>query len=169
MKLSTSINPNDAHAVDIQYHNKCWTTHVTNVLRKQSQEISIPNAPNEIAADIEFISLVEEALIDGEILKMYNLHTAYVDIRSANCVKDPACSRKKVKDVIASEIPGIEFHKPKRKNECDLVSVKDSRDAAVQITAESQTRNIEADMKTLFDASIILRQAITKAEIWNFS
>ncbi len=40
---------------------------------------------------------------------------------------------------------------------------------AVQITAESQNRNIEADMKTLFEASIILRQVITKAERWTFS
>ena len=32
IKLSTAINPNDAHANDVQYHNKCWTLHVTNVL-----------------------------------------------------------------------------------------------------------------------------------------
>jgi hypothetical protein len=169
VKLSTAISPNDAHAIDIQYHNKCWTTHVTNVLRKQSQERSIPNAANEIAADIEFVSLVEETLIAGEILKMSDLHTAYVDIRSANCAENPVCSRKKVKDLLASEIPGIEFHNPKRRNESDLVSVKESRDVAVQITAESQNRNIEADMKTLFEASIILRQVITKAERWTFS
>jgi hypothetical protein len=116
VNLSTAISPNDAHAIDIQYHNKCWTTHVTNVLRKQSQERSIPNSANEIAADIEFVSLVEETLIAGEILKMSDLHTAYVDIRSANCVENPVCSRKKVKDLLASEIPGIEFNNRKRRN-----------------------------------------------------
>ena len=93
MTLRTVISPNDAHAINIQYHDKCWTTHVTNVLHKQSQERSIPNAANEIAADIEFVSLVEDTLIAGEILKMFDMHTAYVDIRSANCVENPVCLR----------------------------------------------------------------------------
>ena len=97
VKLSTAIGPNDAHAINIQYHNKCWTSHVTNVLCNQSQEISIKNAANEIAADIESVNLGEETLIDSEIIKMSDLHTAYVDISSAKCVENHVCSRKKSK------------------------------------------------------------------------
>lgn len=39
----------------------------------------------------------------------------------------------------------------------------------MQIVSESQKANIAVDMRTLFDASIILRQAATKAKPWNFS
>ena len=169
VKLSTAINPNDAHAIDIQYHNKYWTCHVTNVLRLQVPETQTDSTANDIAADIEFLSLVEEALVEGEILSMSNLHQAYIDIREANCVKKPECARKKVKNLIANEIPCVEFHSPRRKNESALVSLKETRDVAIQIASESQKANVAADMRTLFDASIILRQAITKAKPWSFS
>lgn len=80
------------------------------------------------------------------------------------------CSRRiNVNDRIASEIPGIEFHKTRQMNESDLVSVNDVRDAALQITAASHYRNTETDMKTLFEVSIIQWQVITKSERWKFS
>ena len=170
VKLSTAVNPKDAHAIDIQYHNKCWTAHVTNVIRKQTTEGSEHNAVDEVAADIEFISLVEETLLDhGNILSMSDLQEAYIDIRSANCVTRPECSRKTVKDIIVNEIPGVEFHKPRQRNKSELVSVKDTRDNAVQIASDSHNRNVTGDMKTLFEASIILRDAITQTERWSFS
>ena len=84
-------------------------------------EGSEQNAVDEVAADIEFIILVEEALIDGEILSMSHLHQAYIDIRSVNCVKNPGCSRKKVKDISVHEIPGAEFHKPRQRNKSESV------------------------------------------------
>lgn len=33
VKLATCINQDDAHAIDIRYHKRCWATHVTNVRR----------------------------------------------------------------------------------------------------------------------------------------
>ena len=165
VKLSTAIDPKDAHAIDIQYHNKCWTTQVANVLRKKSLERSEHSAVDEVAADIEFISQVEEALLDGEVLSMSDLHPAYKDIRSANCVQNADCSRKKVKDLIANEIPGVEFHKPRQRNKSELVSVKDTRDRVVEIASDACDRNVTGDVKMLFEASIILRKAITKSVV----
>ena len=34
VRLSTAINPDDAHAIDVRYHNTCYVKHVTNVLRR---------------------------------------------------------------------------------------------------------------------------------------
>ena len=33
VKLCSAIDPKDAHAIDIRYHKRCWTTHVHAVLR----------------------------------------------------------------------------------------------------------------------------------------
>ena len=33
VKLSTAINQEDAHAIDIRYHKKCWATHVNHLER----------------------------------------------------------------------------------------------------------------------------------------
>ena len=100
---------------------------------------------------------------------MSDLQEAYIDIRSANCVTRPECSRKTVKDLIVNEIPGVEFHKPRQRNKSELVSVQGTRDNAVQIASDSHNRNVTGDMKTLFEASIILREAITQTERWSFS
>lgn len=169
VKLSTAINPKDAHAIDIQYHNKCWTSNVTNVLRERATEtLAYNNAADEVAADLEFITLFEQTLLEGKILNMSYLHSIYIDIRSANCVQLPQCHRKKVKDLIAQEIPGVEFHKSKRRNESENVSIKDVRDAAIQIASDSQETDLATDMKILFQAANILRRAILKTEKWNF-
>ena len=34
VKLSTALNSQDAHAIDIRYHKNCWPKYVTEVLRK---------------------------------------------------------------------------------------------------------------------------------------
>ena len=30
VRISTSINPGDTHAIDVRYHNNCYVKHVTN-------------------------------------------------------------------------------------------------------------------------------------------
>jgi len=39
VKLCTAIDPNDAHAIDIKYHKRCWCIHVTNVLRRATNQM----------------------------------------------------------------------------------------------------------------------------------
>ena len=34
VRLSECINPSDAHATDVLYHNKCWVKNLTNFMRK---------------------------------------------------------------------------------------------------------------------------------------
>ena len=49
VKLSTAVDSRDAHAIDIEYHEICWTKHVTNVLHKHSTTSNIEQA-SEVAA-----------------------------------------------------------------------------------------------------------------------
>jgi len=58
--LNTAIDPNDAHAIDIQCHKKCYTQQVTNVVRKPPvKDRKQQSAKREVAADIEFLILNE--------------------------------------------------------------------------------------------------------------
>ena len=68
-----------------------------------------------------------------------------------------------MKQLLLQEIPEIEFHAPKRVNESKRVSIKTTRDEAIQM-AEDQT-----DMKTRFDAATIIRKSITKCRKWKFT
>ena len=123
---------------------------------------------DEVAADIEFISLVEETSLDGMVLSMADSHATYINIRTSNCVRHPDCSRKKVKMLIEAEIPDVDFHASKQKNVSQKLSIKGVRDVAMQNKFDSQMNTVAADMKTLFDASIILRTLIKKTESWKF-
>ena len=83
-------------------------------------------------------------------------------------MENPRGGRKALKQLLLREIPEIEFHAPKRVNESERVSIKRTRDQAIQM-AEDQTANIDADMKTLFDAAAIIRKSITKCRKWKFT
>ena len=75
------------------------------------------------------------------------------------------CSRPKLKKLPQRKIPDVELHKVKHANEPERVSIKCTRDAAIQLT-ENRT---DADMKALYDAASVLRRAISKAHHWSFS
>ena len=114
------INPNDAHAVDIRCHKKCWLTHVTNnVLRGIKDEEDEKCALDEAAAKIEFLTLIDEVLSAGNIVNMASFEETYSNILLANNVKDPKCNRKNLKRLLLSNIPGSEFYKPKKVSESE--------------------------------------------------
>ena len=73
-----------------------------------------------------------------------------------------------MKQLLLREIPEREFHPPKHVNESERVSIKKTRDRAIQM-AEDLTTKIDSDMKTLFDAAAINRRAITKCGKWKFT
>ena len=85
---------------------------------------------------------------------MYELQDAFENILESNDVEN---SRKALKQLLLREIPEIEFHAPKRVKESERVSIKKTRDQAIQM-AEDQTTNIDSDMKTRFDAAAIIRK-----------
>ena len=73
-----------------------------------------------------------------------------------------------LKKLLQREIPEIEFHKSKRVNEPERVSIKHVRDAAIQF-AEDETQEGDEDMKCLYSAASILRKVISKATPWTFT
>ena len=168
VKLCTAIDAGDAHAIDIKYHKRCWAQHVTNVLRKKTDTPETQSAAAEIAAEIEFLSMLEGILSEGNVPSMASLQTAYISIQMANYVQEPNCDRRQLRQMIESKIPDVEFHKAKCVNESDRVSIKASRDAAISM-ADDVKKDANEDMKILCKAAAVLQNATKKADRWNFS
>ena len=168
VKLNTAIAPDDAHSIDIKYHKNCWAIHVSHVLRRETSQSSSEKVAGEIAAQIEFLTMTEMTLSSGKVATMSELQDAFESILESNNVENSRVGRKALKQLLLREIPEIEFHAPKRVNESERVSIKKTRDQAIQM-AEDQTAIIDSDMKTLFDAAAIIRKSITKCRKWKFT
>ena len=76
--MSTAVDLHDAHVIDIRYHKRCWASKVTHILCRMGKcpEYSTVNIADEIAAKIEFLSMTEEALTDGDVLNVATLQEA---------------------------------------------------------------------------------------------
>ena len=104
---------------------------------------------DEFAAEVEFLSLVKGDLLDDKVISRVVLQTTYTSILSTHNVAIPTCSRPKLKKVLQREIPDVEFHKAKHANETEGVSIKFTRDAAIQLTEDSTDANVKAFMTLL--------------------
>ena len=97
------------------------------------------------------------------------LETTYENIRSLNNVTCPSVLRKNIKQLLKDNIMDIEFHRPKQRNQPEVVSAKVSRDSFMTTAAQNDGDSIEMDMKCLYDAAHILRKTISSAERWEFN
>ena len=75
-------------------------------------------------------------------------------------------SYKVLKQLIQSEIEEVEFHKSKRVNESERVTIKATRDRGVQFP--TQERDVNKAMKTLYDTALYLRKCINQSKKWEF-
>lgn len=87
VKLSTAVDNQDAHAIDIKFHKNCWAKHVTGVLRKSTTNESVREKTSEIAAKIEFLTLTEIILNGSQIVNMAQLEETYECIRRENNIQ----------------------------------------------------------------------------------
>ena len=117
------------------------------------QTINIEQAI-EVAAKIEFVTMAEMALKSVKIMNMLQLQGAYDTILQENNVKAKTCSRQAIKKLIQTEIEDVEFHKPKRVNESERVSIKELRDVPIQLS-ETANEDCTSNMKTLYDAAVL--------------
>lgn len=137
VRLNAAVIPMDAHAIDVMYHRKCWTKHVTNVLKRETVKDDSGKVDTNIAhtaSKIEFIEALSEDLAEGKVFDMGTLEAAYRSFCFVNDVSEgEIMNRKQLKNFIEIELSeeGIEFSQPKRVNEPQRVSVKSTRDALV--------------------------------------
>ena len=118
---------------------------------------------SEISTEVEFLDLTKKTLKGGQVPTMAELETAYVNILKSNNAASPVCSRKTLQRLISYQIPEVEFHKPKRLNESERLTIKKTRDAAMQLSEEFNLELFE-EVKIPYDAAAILRKCINKSK-----
>ena len=171
VRLNEALNPLDTHAIHVLYHNKCWAINVSNLLQQKRLDYLTKDSEAVeavLATEIEFLSLLEGWLTDGNIITMASLQSTYMNIASENGCESPDISRKKLKDLIMEEIPNVEFCKPPKANESERVVLKSTRDFAIA-EAEVHDESLSDELKSLFDAAKILRKVVIDSEKWEFT
>lgn len=98
---------------------------------------------------------------------MADLEALYIDVLRKNDVAIPSCCRKMLKQLISNKIPDVEFHSPKRVNEPERVTVKETRDNS--ILSHEDYDSIDTQMKSIYDAAAMLRKCINKWKSWVFT
>jgi hypothetical protein len=82
-------------------------------------------------------------------------------------VHNPSRSRKTLKQLVLTEIADVEFHRPKRMNEHELLTVKQTRDESILKSSEDAFFK-ENKMKTIYHSALTLRKCINKSDKWMF-
>ena len=113
--------------------------------------------------------MIENTLRTGTILTMSEVQEGFESTLEANNVQDPTCTRKVLKQLIQSEIPDVEFHRPKKVNESERVSIKSTRNIAIQQSENASIGDRHEEMKTIFDAATLLRKSINQCKNWVFT
>lgn len=101
-------------------------------------------------------------------MTMSELQATYESILESINVQQPACNRRALKRLIQVSIPDVEFHQAEKVNESDRVSIKKTRDAAMNL-AEKENNDDPEEMKLLFKAALLLRKAINNCKKWEFT
>lgn len=105
LKLSGWINPTDAHAYDVTYHNVCYMKNVTNVLRRVHKQVEYSPNLAECASQVEFIDGLKEALLEGKIVSLVEARKYYRILYSSKGVLgEDMLSIKSLKTLIESEL-----------------------------------------------------------------
>lgn len=91
--------------------------------------------------------MIENTLRTGTILTMSEVQEGFESTLEANNVQDPTCTRKVLKQLIQSEIPDVEFHRPKRVNESERISIKSTRNIAIQQSENASIGDHHEEMK----------------------
>ena len=133
-----------------------------------STDQPVSHRASKAAAQIEFLTMVENTLRNTTILTMSKLQEGYESILEANNVENPTCTRKVIKQLIQNEIQGAEFHRPKRVNESERVTIKSTHDFAIQ-QSEGSIDDSDQEMKTLFEAAKFLSRSISQCKNWVFT
>ena len=150
----TVINPEDTHAIAIRYHKRCRATHVTNIDHNgKNPQKTKQSMIDELGAQIEFLSLVEGTLLDGKVASIAILQEVFIASDLPITWRTINALANKIK-LLQAEIPGVRFHQPKRMNETELVTLKGTRDAEVQLM-EERSECSEVDMRMLFSGELL--------------
>ena len=128
---------------------------------KASADAQDSKQENKVAADIEFLHLIQEFLKKGKILSLEDAQKVYTNI-----LQDHLCnwfpSRKPVRQLLAENVDGIKFVNAYLQNESNHFCLSAAKIAAIE-KAIKQSSHINSEVEVLYDCSKISRQKIQEA------
>ena len=106
-----SLDAKDARAIDIKYNFLYYVSYVPRSETVIAHDDADSNRTRTIAADIEFYSLVKNALKEGEVFPITDVSTTYKAIlESIEITNIP--TRRQLKEEIANNISDVYFSQP---------------------------------------------------------
>ena len=81
--LTSTIEPKDALPKDVHYHRACWMKHEIRAMTPEDKaraDAKDSEQENKVAADIEFLHLIQELLKKGKILSLEDAQKVYTNI-----------------------------------------------------------------------------------------
>ena len=111
-----------------------------------------------IAADVEFLSLIQSLLNDPKVqLPLDQLLATYIEIREKHSVSDPDYNKRSLKRKIEQNVSNLKFVRPQYKSSEVAIS-KGGIDGAVFAAQEYNDPN--ENMKSIFRAAEVIRRQI---------
>ena len=160
-----NLHANDISCASIQYHASCWIKYVIREHNSHSDETADTHNEHELAAEIEFINLVNVLLQTDIVLSMDEIHESFLQIlRTHHCSNIP--SRKTVKQLLIDKIPNVSIIHSYRRNEPDKVCLKINVEKTV---AKSSLAAHDVEMHNVFECAQTIRREILSAPQWEFS
>jgi hypothetical protein len=179
IQLGDVIASGDLLARDIMYYHICYTQNrekfVQRPQRKGSKGSTMSFQVNQeenlkfIAAEVEFMSIMQERIDDGEFIPMTEVQQLYKDIFQNHQIPgfDPN-ERLYLKQKLQNSLKNVNITAPSGRK-ASVVHSSDAGAAAIRAAAAEQ-RDIHGTLKVLYRSGRIIRNAVKQARQnpWNF-
>lgn len=171
--LADIIAEGDFLSRDIKYHKTCHTTHWRHYvqrprrLSKDADDAEL-NKVQFISAELEFFAELEECLDDGQILTVNEALALYNRMMHDHGLEGRSLYYKAAVEKIQENLPNAIVTPGTGKKPTIIHSKKAARSA---LDHAAEDRDVEAEMKQIFQCSKIIRQAILqsrKENQWHF-
>ena len=149
-RLSNTISPNDAHAIDPKYHKLCWTQNVFHVLRDHASDnakSTMGDLPMHMSCLIELINPVELQIQNKAYIPMDQIEATHISMLgvASRHKHNPTLTRQWLKDKILQELPSVKSVRQKDRRNPSVLYYPEACEEDMVHTSMMQSYEIEMD------------------------
>ncbi len=166
-RLSNTISPIDAHAIDVKYHKLCWTQHVFHVLRDHANDnakSTMADLPMQMPCLIELINLVDLQTQNKAYLAMDEIEATYISMlggKEEAQKHSPTLTRQWLKDKILQELPSVKSVRQQDRRKPSVLYCPEACEEDIVHTSMIQNYESETDnMKLIYKTAKVIRKSI---------
>ena len=170
----------DCVSIEVRYHKSCYPNYTRPIATPEQQSSS---ADKELLDASFCATIVEQKILQKKVYRMTELHEKYMKMAGS---QDPNMRVDKLKTLLKKKFPMLVFHHPARRNESTFVYCESGRSRALEnlppASSSTETDSVEdisaeeaspkkcpdsADLHTLYNASMMLRQAFSSVKTYS--